>query len=131
MDKKAKYKEDYEKRKEYHRKYREKNKDKQKEWQENNKDKVKERKKHYGKVYKQTPAAKKTDRITNWKLRGVICDDWDVLYERYLNTKFCEECNVELTIDKRSTKTTRCLDHCHTTGEVRNILCHPCNTKRG
>jgi len=110
-DKKAKYKEDYEKRKEYHREYRKKNKEKIAE-------------------YDQTPARKKSHRIYYWKRRGVICDDWDVLYERYLNTEFCELCNIKLTEDKVNTKTTRCLDHDHNTGEFRNVVCWLCNIKR-
>ena len=124
--------------KKYHEKNKEKNKDKRKEYYEKNKDKIKEyREKNkekiaeYHKEYKQTPAGIKTQRISNWKNYGIICDDWDVLYERYLNTEFCELCNVELTEDKVMTKTTRCLDHCHETGEFRNILCNLCNLKRG
>ena len=110
-DKKAKYKENYEKRKEYHRQYREKNKEKRKE-------------------YYQTPAGKKSRRISDWKRYNIKHDNYDELYERYLNTEFCELCNIKLTEDKVKTKTTRCLDHCHETGEFRNIVCHSCNIKR-
>ena len=54
----------------------------------------------------------------------------DGLYEHYLKTTHCDECEVELTYDKVRTTTTKCMDHCHETGQFRNILCHSCNSKR-
>lgn len=98
--------------KEYNKQYREKNKQKHKE-------------------YNKTPDRKKSYRIHNWKSRGVIHQNFDELYEKYINTEYCELCNIKLTIDKNTTKTTRCLDHDHETGEVRNIICNSCNRKRG
>ena len=128
-------------RKEYDKKYREKNKEKIREYDrkryEKNKERIAEKRKEYReknkekiKHYKQSPAGKKSNRIGKWKLRGIIHDNFDELYERYLNTEFCELCNIKLTEDKVKTKTTRCLDHCHETGEFRNIVCHSCNIKR-
>ena len=73
---------------------------------------------------------KKILRISKWKMRGVISDNFDELYEYYLNCKNCQNCNVELTIDKKIKSTTRVLDHCHRTGEFRNVLCQSCNRKR-
>ena len=112
-----------------------KNKEKQKEYnkryRENNKEKFKEQKKRYNK----TPAGRKSSRIYDWKKYGVKLPDdypdWSLFYEEeYLKTTHCEECFCELTEDKRTTPTTKCLDHCHITGEFRNILCHICNVKR-
>ena len=102
-------------RKEHNRKYR-----------ENNKEKILENKRKYN----QTDAGKKSRRISEWKRMGVECDDWDVLYEYFINCKNCEECNIELTVDKRTTPTTRCLDHDHETNQFRNVVCNRCNLKR-
>ena len=120
-----------EERREYQRINYQKNKEKIKErkrlWKKQNQEKVKE----MNTAYYQTPAGKKAQRIANWRKNGVICDDWDALYEKYINTEFCELCNCKLTVDKKNTKTTRCLDHNHETGEFRNILCFVCNIKIG
>jgi len=72
----------------------------------------------------------KSNRIRKWKSRGVICDDWNELYDKYINTNNCEECNIEL-IEGMYGSNKKCLDHCHKTGEFRNVLCHTCNVKRG
>jgi len=91
--------------KEYHKQYREKNKEKLKK-------------------YNQSDKVKKTMRISKWKNRGVISDDYNKLYEYYLSVKNCEKCKIELDKDY---KTQKCLDHCHDTGLFRNILCRVCN----
>ena len=112
-----------EKKLEWQRQYRLKNKDKIKEYENKNKEKIKQRKKEYN----QTPARKKSQRISDWKKRGVMCDNWDALYQKYIDTHLCELCNCPLTEDSISTSTTRCLDHCHDTGLFRNVLCWQCN----
>ena len=64
---------------------------------------------------------KKYNRIQDWKKKGLI-GDYDLIYDRYMNTSHCEKCNVSFELKKK------CMDHCHTTGEFRNILCNMCNT---
>ena len=94
--------------KEYNKKYYQKNKEKikqqKKEYYENNKE--------YHKEYDKTENGKKSRRINN------------------LNCKNCEKCSVELT-DGNTSSNRRCMDHSHTTGQFRNIICHGCNVRRG
>jgi len=119
---------------EYKKEYYDKNKDKKleqsKEYYQNNKDKIKERQKEYSKEYRKTESRKKSNRIANWKSIGVISDDFNSLYEYYLNVEFCELCDVEL-VEGSYGNNKKCLDHDHITGEFRNVLCCWCNIIRG
>tara|TARA_R110000787_G_scaffold52614_1_gene123833 strand:+ start:83 stop:649 length:567 start_codon:yes stop_codon:yes gene_type:complete len=137
---------------EQNRQYRENNKqiifERKKKYRENNKEKVAESKRRYNqnnkkkiaerrKKYDKTPIGRKILRINSWRHLGVKLpedygDNWNIFYEEeYMKVVKCEECFRQLTEDKKNTSTTKCLDHCHTTGEFRNILCHRCNLKRG
>ena len=120
-----------EKTKEYFRQRYQNNKEKIIEYRESNKEKIAEQRRQYN----QTPKRIKNNRILNWKKSGVKLPDnypdWSLFYdEEYVKTTHCEECLVELTEDKYNTPTTKVLDHCHITGDFRNILCHACNIKR-
>jgi len=64
----------------------------------------------------------KSQAIYNWKRKGVIYDNYDELYEVYIKTMQCGHCKTEFTEKNR-----RCLDHDHTTGLFRKIVCHRCN----
>ena len=78
------------------------------------------------KEYRKTPAGLKMNRVSTWKSNGIISDDWNATYERYINTKLCECCNNKFksSMDKH-------LDHCHQTGKVRYVLCRNCNQLKG
>jgi len=119
-----------EQRKEYKKEYYENNKDKIKEYYENNKDKILEQASKRGKEYYNSDVGYKTKRIYAWKGRGVICDDFESLYEYYINCNNCEECNIELVKGDIGVNK-KCLDHDHLTGKFRNVLCCSCNVKRG
>ena len=125
------YQENKEKNKDKMKIYRQENKDKIKEQQkiyrQENKDKIKEKMKIYRQEYNQTDKGIKSKRISNWKTSGVVCDDYDKLYEMFINTTNCENCDILLTTDKVRTNTTKCLDHNHQTGLFRYILCNRCN----
>ena len=115
-----------------------KNKKTYKKYSETNKEKIKEKKKIYRlnnkekiKEYRKTPSCYKSYKISQWKRYGVIHNDFDKLFELYVNTINCENCNILLTTkDRHNKSTTKCLDHCHISGEFRNVLCHTCNTRR-
>ena len=61
--------------------------------------------------------------IYNWKRSGLIYDDYDELYEVYINTMECQHCESEFTKNNK-----RCLDHSHETGLFRKIVCNRCNS---
>jgi hypothetical protein len=110
----------------YYQEHKEEMKNNHKVWRENNKNKDAEyylKHKQKRKEYYKSPAGKKSTRINNWKRLGIICDDWDTLYERYINTNNCERCNKEIK--------KKCLDHNHNTGEIRYVCCYSCNIMLG
>jgi len=67
--------------------------------------------------YKENP---KNNIVNNWKRRGIMCDH-DAIYDIYINTHKCDHCKLSL-LDRK-----KCLDHCHTCGTVRGIICNACN----
>ena len=110
---------DYEKR-------RDKLLDYQKEYYKNNKESIDS----YKKVYNQTYNGKKKITKNSWKGYGLNMENFDEIYERYLNTTNCDNCDILLTQGRYTTPTTRCMDHDHITGNFRNILCQSCNVRR-
>ena len=68
------------------------------------------------------PKYHKSIMLHAWKRIGVIYHDFDDLYDVYIKTMNCWHCNKEFV----STRD-RCLDHDHTTGSFRAIVCNKCN----
>jgi len=116
---------------EHYEKNKEAKKEYGKQYYQKNKEKNKERDKASQKIYSQTDAGKKSSRIRNWKQRGIVFGDYDLLYEIYLGTTNCDVCYRELTEDRIRKGTTRSLDHDHQTGDVRGVVCHGCNIRLG
>jgi hypothetical protein len=56
---------------------------------------------------------------------GIGWEEFDTLWEQ--SSGECGICRCTLDVDERSTH----IDHCHTTGRVRGILCHACNLMLG
>jgi hypothetical protein len=66
----------------------------------------------------------KTIRIHNWKRKGIIDTDYELLHDCYDQQTHCWICGRKYKHTKE-----RCLDHDHNTGECRYICCINCNTK--
>lgn len=90
-----------------------------------NKEQIKE--KH--RQYRQTPRGLMVERISKWRRRGLV-GNYDEIYDKYINTNFCEVCDIPL-IEGLYGVNRKVLDHSHITGEFRNVLCTGCNTRRG
>ena len=93
---------------------------KHKTYREEHKDELKQKKADY---YK-TPNGIKSRIINKWKDYGIISNDFDTLYDLYINTDKCMYCE-KVFADSYE----RCLDHDHKTGLYRAVLCRSCNTK--
>lgn len=110
-------------------KYREANKEKiaadHKIYFQTNKEEIKKQKK----LYRETEQGKKNYMLRNWFRIG-LKGNYEKIYEYYLKTEHCQEC--ECVFGKRGdgTGTFKCMDHHHATGLFRNVLCNTCNVKR-
>ena len=92
-----------------------------------------EKRKAYDKAYRENnpEKRKKTETLKNWKRNGLICDDYDNLYELYLQSTNCQECDCKYSIKGDGVGRFKCMDHDHLTGVFRNFLCNICNLRRG
>jgi len=110
-------------------KAREKNREKLnqqcKEWYQKNQERMK--------AYRKTPVAIRTRIISHWKAYPVKlnCDfpSWEELYGNYSLKDNCELCGEKFYSNGR--KNNKNLDHNHTTGYFRWVVCSKCNFKLG
>jgi len=113
-----------EKHKEYMKAYYQANKEEQKAssraYYQTNKEKLQEVKK----VYRQTPNGKKSTIICKWKHSDLLHEDYNQLYESYLQSTHCAVCKSEY-----KDSFDRCMDHDHETGLFRQFLCRACNIR--
>ena len=85
----------------------------------------------YREEHKKSPQGRKISRISDWKRRGILCFDYDLLYEYFINTQHCEICNIKFGDNPRKGDG-RCLDHDHSINDrfnVRYVCCRRCNIK--
>lgn len=91
---------------------------------------------HLSRFYKHgDPLAKVASRATVWEptqeLYAVVkrrCDKYGITVQQYdamreAQANLCAICSCEMKV--------ACIDHCHTDGRVRGLLCQPCNTGLG
>ena len=117
-----------EKHKEYSKIHYQKNKEKRNkqsaEWAKNNREKcVKSSMKSHAKNPKSTFKAK-------WKNRGLLWDteeEFNTIWDKYINTDNCSNCNLVFGEHDILKLTKKCMDHDHTNGKFRSILCSYCN----
>ena len=103
------------------------------EYRENNREKINEKRKQSYQQNREkelerqkTPNARMTKRIYDWKRQGLKCDNYEDLYNYFITTEKCEKCDCDLVGGGRA-KNSRVMDHCHISGEFRNVLCRACN----
>lgn len=110
-------------------KYRDANKEKiaadHKIYFQTNKEEIKKQKK----LYRETEQGKKNYMLRNWFRIG-LKGNYEKIYEYYLKTEHCQECECVFGKKGDGTGTFKCMDHHHATGLFRNVLCNACNVKR-
>jgi len=115
-----------EKLKQYYIENKEKINERNKKYREANKEKRNE--KGYDKKYRETEKGKKRGIISSWiKMCKIKFDDRtqaEFYYNSYINTHRCTWCDKDFKDSKD-----RCMDHCHTCGLPRAIICRSCNNK--
>ena len=86
-----------------------------KKWADKNKDKIKLYRFNNRRLYK----------ISQWKTQGLITPDYNIIYNRYVNSTNCEQCGHDYSYYIKH------MDHEHIDNVVCNfraILCHKCNS---
>tara|TARA_R110002012_G_scaffold13176_1_gene57084 strand:+ start:152 stop:697 length:546 start_codon:yes stop_codon:yes gene_type:complete len=134
MDKK--YREEH---KEEYKEYCEANKDKRKEqlkqYRLENKEKLKEYRTQYIEANKEILKQKRNTEIgkmkqkinkwiTNYKIKFDDKNEAEFYYKNYINATNCSWCDK-----KFKNNLDRCMDHCHTCGVPRAIICRGCNNR--
>ena len=93
----------------------------QREWHRRNKDRYKEVRRQWYEANKDKVNTDSKARYTA-KQFGLTVEEYDTIRA---STSNCECCLTQLSLRERR------LDHCHTTGKIRGILCNSCNTGIG
>jgi hypothetical protein len=98
---------------EYNRQYNFKNKEKRAAAYQANKNKILAQQKEYYETKKKDLLLMKNFKMTP--------EDYNKMFEDQFGC--CKICGIHQV----NLKSTLCVDHCHTTGKIRGLLCHQCN----
>lgn len=73
----------------------------------------------------------RTPEGSNYKLRryGITSEKYHELNQQ--QQQVCAICGLQNEISRHGTRKSLCVDHDHETGEVRGLLCTPCNVALG
>ena len=81
------------------------------------------------KKYWATEKGIKSRRKVEWKKRGLDMEDFETAWNEYWNATQCYSCGIELV--QGNCRNGKSMDHDHSTGKFRAILCKVCNTMEG
>ena len=68
---------------------------------------------------------KETTRKKGLRQYGLSIEDWEDIFNK--QNGVCAICNLPETVIDKGTKRRLAVDHCHSTGKIRGLLCTKCN----
>lgn len=78
--------------------------------------------------YRNSEAGHRTHRIWSWKNSLGIVGDLNAYYAIIQNTHYCDFCHQKLAYrGSKPASNSKTLDHCHSCGLPRGVLCNSCN----
>ena len=72
---------------------------------------------------------KETTRKKGLRQYGLSIEEWEIIFDK--QNGVCAICNLPETVIDKGTKRRLAVDHCHSTGKVRGLLCTKCNRAIG
>lgn len=91
--------------------------------------KEKRRKREYYKMKKNCGEGQKKLMKGRWKSKGLNMNNFDEVYDRYMNAKNCEVCRCILMVGKKNNTNRKTLNFDKITGEFINVRCVLCTVK--
>ena len=94
-----------------------------------NKPGMEEKRVQWGKAWRATDKGIFTRNRNHWVAAGIKepNEGWETYWETFKNKKNCETCGVTFSTDKKWTSNQKCLDHHHSSGHIRLVVCRKCN----
>lgn len=86
----------------------------------------KEEKASKSREYHKSAHGRKKHQISYWKRRGLIHDDYEKLYDEYMNKKTCHKCGEEFGERGDGTGSYKCIAQKYGSNEVESVCCYRC-----